>query len=880
MTSRVLLTNAAGEQVEARAMLDSGAAISVLSSRMMGQLQLKKSEEWMTMSGVESTTNSPAKPTTNLTVSSFSIPGWSASVKVVILPKATVDLPRHDLTAVKQMPHLQNLSLADPCFHQTRKVDLILDSDIFDEVLLPEKISGPPTAPSAWKTKLGWGVMGRYVISQSVSSITAAVNVNAAAPAEEDRLDTALERFWSREELPQGSPALSPQERDVEKHFSNTHYFSQSTGRYVVTLPKTDAAKPLGESRKTALQRFIRNEQSLLKKGTWTQFQSVVQEYLTLGHAQRVTPAELCTPVQQCYYMPMHAVFKSSSTSTKLRVVFDASCPSTTGVALSDILAVGPTLHPNLDTILIRFRSHRVALSSDVGKMYREVELCQSDRQLHRFLWRPQPDQPVADFCMNRVTFGVTSSPYVAVKTLQQAADDFSAPGSLASWHVKNSFYVDDFLGGADSAADAISLYYELRGLLLKGGFELKKWRSSSAEVLDSIPSDQKELLPQQEMVDNHTSAYPKTLGIAWDSRKDVMAAQVQLPEEFVSTKRGIISDTARSFDILGWLAPFIINMKVLFQLLWKEKKKIGWDDSLEEGLASKHREWREQLPILKSLTLPRCYFSPGATTSVTLHGFSDASEAACAAAVYIRATYADGSITCRLVVAKTRVAPIKTLTIPRLELCAAEMLAELLAVTRQTLNVAESDVTAWSDSTIALAWLRSTPSKYKTCVANRIASAARNVPQNAWLHVPTAENPADCASRGISAQELRDHPLWWEGPLWLHQEPVAIPPQPGAAEFDKHQNTEAKPVTIYAGSAVPDTGWQLKFHSYTKLLHTTAYILRFCRNLQAAVKGEQPVKEPVLSPSEVKAAELALLKKLTGPSLSRRIEESSCSQF
>ena len=237
------------------------------------------------------------------------------------------------------------------------------------------------------------------------------------------------------------------------------------------------------------------------------------------------------------------------------------------------------------------------------------------------------------------------------------------------------------------------------------------------------------------------------------------------------------------------------------------------------------------------------------------------ASEKAYAAALYLRATYEDGTITCRLVVAKTRVAPLKTVSIPRLELCGAEMLAELFSITKQTLNITDLEVVAWCDSTVALSWLRGTPSSYKTFVANRVASAARNISQSAWLHVPTTDNPADCASRGISAQELRDHPLWWSGPSWLHQEPVVIPPQPGAAELNKHQNEEAKPVAIYAVSAVPDTGWQFKFNSYTKLLHTTAYIFRFFRNLKAAVQGEQPVKTRVLSPSEVAAAELILFK-------------------
>ena len=708
MTSLVNLTSSSGQQIEARAMLDSGAAVFVLSRRMMSHLQLKPGDEWMTVSGVESAKNSPARPTTNLTVTSICNPGWSTTVKVVILPKAARDLPEHPLPPLDQMPHLKDLLLADPQFQTPRRVDLILDVDVMDQVMLPEKITGPEGTPSAWKTELGWDVMGRCVINHSVPSSLPSVNTVSAKEMEDTQLDKTLERFWLLEEPPKGSIILSPQDTAVQKHYSDSHVFSPPAGRYVVTLPKRATTLQLGESYQIAKHRFLRNEQALLRKGNWAQFQAVVQEYLTLGHAQPVTPLELCTPVHQTYHLPMHAVFKSSSTSTKLRVVFDASCPSSSGVALNDILVAGPTLHPNLDIILIRFRSYRIALSGDVAKMYREVMLSEADTQLHRFVWRAQPDQPLTTYCMNRVTFGVTSSPYVAVQTLQQVAQDFSTPDSRASWYIKQSFYVDDLLAGADNVEDAVKLYQELKGLLQKGGFELKKWRSSSTEVLDSIPPELQELLPQQEFLDNHSASYPKTLGITWDCRKDVMAAQVQLPAEYVSTKRGIVSDTARSFDVLGWMAPFIVGMKVLFQHLWKEQ--IDWDTELTEDLTAKHVQWRSELPILKNITLPRCYFSPAVSTSTQLHGFSDASEIAYAASVYLRATYEDGTITSRLVVAKTRVAPLNTVSIPRLELCGAELLSELLATVKHTLSIQDSDVFAWCDCTVALAWLRGCP--------------------------------------------------------------------------------------------------------------------------------------------------------------------------
>ena len=582
-----------------------------------------------------------------------------------------------------------------------------------------------------------------------------------------------------------------------------------------------------------------------------------MREYLTLGHAQLVTNSELSVPVSACYYMPMHAVFKQASSSTKLRIVFDASSPSSSGASLNDILAAGPTLHPSLDQILMRFRSYKVALSGDVAKMYREVALCPSDRHLHRFLWRPELSGPISDYCMNRVTFGVTSSPYVAVRTLQQTAEDFSAPDSKTHWHIHHSFYVDDLLAGAEEVASAVQLFQDLRKVLLKGGFELRKWRSSSSQVLEQISNELQELVPQQDMVDAHSASYPKTLGITWNSRSYVMSAQVQFPNQFKSTKRGIVSDTARSFDVLGWLAPFILRMKVLFQAMWKEK--VDWDTPLGEESKEQHQQWREELPILRDITLPRCYFSQAEKQTVELHGFADASTLAYAAVVYVRAVYVDGTVSSELVVAKTKVAPLKTVSIPRLELCGAVLLSELLVATSMALKVPKEQLHGWIDSTAALGWLRNCPSKYQTYVANRIATAARNVDPTIWNHVSTLLNPADCATRGLSAEDLKTHQLWWHGPPWLLTDPIPASSQPSAVELTRAQNQEVKEVAIHTLTAKIVGGWEGRFNSYKTLLHATAYASQFCRIMASHLPGRTRLTSSPLSTKELAEAETFL---------------------
>ena len=299
MTSQVLLTSSSGKQLEARAMLDTGAAVSVLSSRMMKLLQIKRSEEWMTVSGVESPKHSPARPTAQVTVTSKINPAWSTSVKVVVLPKAARNLPEHPLPAIKDIPHLKGLGLADPGFSVPRRVDMILDVGFFDEVLLSEKKQGPPGTPSAWKTELGWGVMGHYVVP-SVFSAAASVNMLAVAPVEEQHLDKTLEKFWFMEELPRGTPIFSAEDLAIQQHYAATHYFSNSAGRYVITLPKKETSLQLGESHRTALNRFIRNEQSLIKKGNWTQRSTWHWVMLKKSHLMNSVPLCLSPTTCQC----------------------------------------------------------------------------------------------------------------------------------------------------------------------------------------------------------------------------------------------------------------------------------------------------------------------------------------------------------------------------------------------------------------------------------------------------------------------------------------------------------------------------------------------------------------------------------------------------
>ena len=204
-------------------------------------------------------------------------------------------------------------------------------------------------------------------------------------------------------------------------------------------------------------------EYSLRSKGTFQEFADVIREYFELNHAEPVPVEELDKRCTEVYYFPMHAVRKETSSTSKVRVVFDASAKTTSGTSLNDHLLVGPTVHSSLVDVLLRFRQHKVALTTDVSRMYRAVLLHKEQRDLHRFLWREDPRQPVKDYRMTRLTFGVSASSFAANMALKQNAINHSRSHPRAYQAVIKSFYVDDGLTGADSVDEAVQLRRNFR---------------------------------------------------------------------------------------------------------------------------------------------------------------------------------------------------------------------------------------------------------------------------------------------------------------------------------------------------------------------------------------------------------------------------------
>ena len=269
--------------------------------------------------------------------------------------------------------------------------------------------------------------------------------------------------------------------------------------------------------------------------------------------------------------------------------------------------------------------------------------------------------------------------------------------------------------------------------------------------------------------------------------------------------------------------------MKILYRTLWQ--RKLGWDQQVPADLKQQHEAWRQALPSLADIRLPRHYFEGRKPTSISLHGFSDASTKAFAAVVYVRAEYADGFPTSALVLAKTRVAPLIERTIPELELCGAHLLAKLLETTSSTLDIPKDQIYAYTDSTIVLAWLDGSPKRYRLYVSNRISKTVRLMPPSVWHHVPTDLNPADCASRGISAAALLEHSLWWHGPPWLLVQPLVVPARPDRSARDQSLEEEhqiRQPQIVGAILPPPDTSLEECANTWQRVVRVVCWVSRF----------------------------------------------------
>ncbi|BET00044.1 Pao retrotransposon peptidase [Nesidiocoris tenuis] len=838
-TARVTVRDRKGNPVILRALLDCGSQSHFLTKGCCEKLGLRTKQLRSHVKCLGKGT-APIEEQVCVTFQSLVRPSSKYSVRAYVLSELTDDMPAVPVN-MKHLDHLASLNLADSSFNVPGPIDMLIGAELWPLIVGERKIVGPPHTPFALESSLGWLIMGTAPIAAIPSQKPQAFHAIVA----EEPLDNLLEKFWTIEEVPNG-PHNAPEDSACEQYYLNT-VGREPDGRFVVALPFRKSPPLLGDSLGQATRRFLQLERRLSRSPElFNQYKKVMQGYLDEGYLS-VVPAVELTQNREAYYIPHHGVMKSESSSTPLRIVMDASCRTTTGVSLNDVLYVGPKLQNDLFVILLNFRLFRVAITSDIRQMYLRILVRPEDRRFQRILFRFSSDEPICTYQMNTVVFGIAPSPYLALRTVRHLIDLEGSRFPRAAAAATRDLYVDDFLSSVDSEEEAVLLKQELCALFASGSFQLLKWGSNSEQVLETIPVQER----SAECLTFDSDASLKVLGLRWNPLQDTFSVQINRPPP-TCTKRTMLSAIAKIFDPLGFLAPLTVLAKLLIRTLWS--LRIDWDDAPPEEIVNQWRNFVDDLHLLAEWHIPRHSFvSPGDYS--LLVGFADASQAAYGAVIYVVSYFPGRGRRANLLCAKSKVAPTKSITIPRLELCAAVLLSKLL---RLVLNQYEprhpiQKVYALTDSTVALQWISSPPAKWTVFVANRVAQVQENLDQRCWYHVRGETNAADCLSRGLTAGALLRHPLWFGGPHWLLQEEDGWPIT-RVTDISAAYSVPEEKVASLASVALPASSeWPLeplldRVSTYRRLLRSTVYVLRALR-LSLARSG-------VILASEIEEAE------------------------
>lgn len=760
-----------------------------------------------------------------------------------IVPKITEITPAMPI-CIEEADLPKHISLADNNFNIPGEIDLLLGAECFFDLLKENKIRSTSHNLLFQETHFG------YVASGVVNSSTELQYCGLMTQTKQ--LEETLQKFWEIEGFGESAIPLNSEEKFCEDHFLKT-YYREVDGRYVVSMPMEDPAllrksRNLAEKRLDGIWKRLDRDSNL--KSLYSAF---MEEYKILNHMELVEDAENDS---DCYVIPHHSVYKPEKSSTKLRVVFNASMPTTSGLSLNDILLKGKIPQQDLFSIMVRFRKHRYAFTADVQKMYRMIEINPSQRRFLQILWKNSFDSPVETYQLKTVTYGTSNAPYLATRALKQLVLDENNHLPLASSVVLNDMYVDDVLSGESTLEGTKLLQSQLVELMKRGKMNLHKWGANHPDLL----AFENKGISEYSFSDQPECESVKTLGVLWNTVIDCFFYKIELHEKDSYTKRDVLSLISRIFDPLGLIGPVITKAKIFLQKLWL--LKIDWDQPVPACIERNWIDFVSTLPELINLAIPRYVFRED---SIVIQGFADSSQMAYGAAIYVQSIPTDGLPSARLLCSKSRVAPLKTLSIPRLELCACLLLAQLMHKVLPSLKIPIEKVILSTDSMICLAWIGKSPHVLKTFVSNRVAAIQELTDSYEWRHISSEENPADKISRGLDAKDIVNCKLWWNGPSFLREE--GPPDENNLVELDSNTdyNCEFKTTidsnfaTLHSNSFVNNL--LTLTNSYLKLIHVLSFIFRFIRN---ARKNQIRVVGPITL-EEVRRAELFLISEVQG---------------
>ncbi|XP_062711164.1 uncharacterized protein LOC134289403 [Aedes albopictus] len=857
----VILSGPQGS-IHTYAFLDEGSHLSLIDQELADQLKLKGATMPLCLrwtGGTQRCENDSQSVTLEISGTSkaakkFQLAGVR-TVEHLLLPYQTLNVEEMG----HQYPHLNGLPIDS--YYDVRPRILIGMKHVQFSLVLKSR-EGNIGEPVAVKTRLGWTVCGgENEESDDVGNLVHyTFHVCSCEQTKDDELHQTVKKHFALESLGITKPdklLISTEDQRAQDLLKQLTFYDGE--RYTTGLLWRHNNVRLPDNYSMALRRHQCLERRLAKDpGLAEILHGMITDYVAKGYARMLSEDELNRQFSKVWYLPVFPVINPNKPG-KVRLVWDCAACSF-GVSLNSALLKGPDQLCSLLYILLQFRENRVGLTGDIREMFHQVRIQDADQQCQRFLWWNEKGEIVI-YVMQVMMFGACCSPscaqYVKNINAERHAEDYPK----ASEVIQKKHYVDDMLVSLNSEEDAVRTAKEVKYVHQQGGFEIRNWISNSPAVLEALNENG---FNEKDMDLSPEISTEKVLGMWWCTVSDTFTYKIGwkrydralMEGHRRPTKREVLRVLMSIFDPLGLIAHFLMFLKVLLQKVWRSG--VQWDEEITDDAFTKWQHWLKLLPQVEQVRVPRCYRSLilNPEDEAELHIFADASEGGMSAVAFLRFVK-NQTIECRIVAAKTRVAPLKFVSIPRLELQAAVVGARLAHTIADALSLKISRKYYWTDSRDVLCWLNADHRRYTQFVAFRVSEILETTEANEWRWVPSKMNVADDGTKWGSRPDLTPDSRWFVGPEFLRQQEMDWPQQP-----TENRSTEEELRPSFLACHVPCEPLvnPRNFSNWKRMLNATAFVIRFPSNCRCKLLKKPTISGPATK-DELVSAEAHLLR-------------------
>ncbi|XP_054745895.1 uncharacterized protein LOC129250285 [Anastrepha obliqua] len=819
------------------ALIDEGASCTLIESQLANELDLDGPVESLCLRWTrEITQNEANSKFVNLYVSPITLPSQKYRLRNV-RTVANLLLPQQSLfsSTISKHAHIKGLPIRP--YNKARARILIgLDNA---KIGIPIEIREDRGSDLiAAKCRLGWSVYRRD--KTNCAEQPRILHTCECDTTRDDRMDQQLKTYFSIDAIGSYAPIKPLISKDDERALQimeKTTRFISAEKRWKTGLLWKHEAVELPDSLPMAIRRLSCLESKMKRDSSIRQFLiNKIHDYEKKGYVRKLNKNEIKYSARS-WYLPIFTVLNANKKKTRL--VWEAAA-RVKGVGLNDMLLKAPDLLKSLLGVLLRFRERRFAVCGDIREMFHQIKIIKGDQVAQKFLWRNDGSSRDYDIDVMRVmTFGASCSPSLANYIKNRNAHRFADLHPDAERAIVSNTFVDDWLQSADSENELARLATKVRWVHQEGGFQMRNWKSNSKHVLFSLDADD---VPAAKCFEEPEAVIEKEV----------------FNENTIVSKRQILRTIMTIFDPKGLLGFVIVQAKIILQDVWRSG--IGWDEPIKEEERCNWFRWVIRIPAINGIKIPLCLSLASENQNNQLHIFVDASIKAYAAVAYIRSEVGS-QISCSLLASKTRVAPLKPISIPRLQLLAAVLGLSLANVLSYELSITVNRRVFWTDSKNVLFWLRSSTRKYHQFVALRIGEILESSAVREWRWLPSGENIADEGTKWSSNREFDDNQRWFCGPKFLLERESSWPiiqfPDDGEETVEVLQHIDFANNSL--GTTAEITPDVKRFTTWEKLRSAHRFVLRFLR-LVTKGKPRSQFLQKLLNPDNIETAELAIM--------------------